>query len=111
MMYSNGVIMLVRCPECGKYISERAEACPQCGMVVTPERIEGTARVQAEDLRHRARLKVCNWVGGIGLGFFLLTLITGAWITLRGIEQEGDRQFNRCLDQMEKQIEELKEDD
>lgn len=30
---------LILCPECNKQISDRAESCPKCGYVLTPEKI------------------------------------------------------------------------
>lgn len=35
---------LVRCPECGKQISDKAESCPNCGMSILSKKMEVMVR-------------------------------------------------------------------
>lgn len=51
-----------QCPDCKHKVSEKAQACPECGRVFTPEEID-------------QQMKLENKSGSIGCGIFIILII------------------------------------
>ena len=71
---------LIKCPECGKGMSDRAECCPQCGMPIN----EVKATIQSTFDKSAKKRKILRWlalVSGIvfviGIAFVMFTRIFG----------------------------------
>ena len=77
-----GEVMLHRCPECRKKISESAESCPNCGFSFKPENLEvykqklEEHRLQNEEINRKSAKLHLVW--GI---IFAVVLIVASWIT------------------------------
>ena len=77
-----GEVMLHRCPECRKKISERAEYCPNCGFSFKPENLEAYKqkleehRLQNEEINRKSVKLHLVWAA-----IFALVLIVASWIT------------------------------
>ncbi|RDE85141.1 zinc ribbon domain-containing protein [Aggregatibacter kilianii] len=75
-------MMLHRCPECRKKISESAEFCPNCGFSFKPENLEiykqklEERRLYNEEI-NRKSVKIHLIWGAI----FALVLIVAGWLT------------------------------
>ena len=59
---------LITCPECGKEMSDQADACPHCGFAVRRQVVEATVR--------RYKRHHLAW---------MLLFLTGSVLTIRGI--------------------------
>lgn len=81
-LMSSEKIMLHRCPECRKKISESAEFCPNCGFSFKPENLEiykqklEERRLHNEEI-NRKSVKIHLIWGAI----FALVLIVAGWLT------------------------------
>ena len=61
--------MLIKCTECGKQVSDKAQACPYCG---APNEDQDSQVLNYMETRARFKLKVCRIMTIVGL--FLLSL-------------------------------------
>lgn len=43
---------LINCPECGKYISDKAPSCPKCGLPLKPKEEQLGARIACLDTKN-----------------------------------------------------------
>lgn len=46
---------MIKCPECGHDVSDKAKACPHCGFAVADNRPNGYIRVKLTCIRNRAQ--------------------------------------------------------
>ena len=77
-----GEVMLHRCPECRKKISQSAEFCPNCGFSFKPENLKAykqkleERRLQNEEINRKSVKLHLVWAA-----IFALVLIVASWIT------------------------------
>ncbi|MCC8181923.1 MAG: zinc-ribbon domain-containing protein [Clostridiales bacterium] len=67
---------LIKCPECGAQISDKAEACPHCGAPVASKTAVHTPNVSAT-----CRLSPVFFVGNVLLAVILLIVATSLFAT------------------------------
>ena len=67
---------LIKCPECGKQISESASACPNCGAPVTQETIQRGKELMQEQIRKENSFTHVD-LGGLAMIFSVFIPIVG----------------------------------
>ena len=50
---------LIKCPECGREVSSRAQACPQCGCPIAAAKTSGPVAIRISKNIQNAIVKIC----------------------------------------------------
>ena len=60
---------LIKCPECGQEVSDKATVCPRCAFPIADSRPDGTVRIKMTSISQTvtARQKVTVYAGGKAL--------------------------------------------
>ena len=90
---------LIKCPECGKQISDKAEVCPHCGIEVQKVLLEIREKQRIQRKKHKKRIIV-----SIASAFVVGTIAVLAYLysidALNSIPAEYRKQtedyFNSC---------------
>ncbi len=83
---------LVKCPECGKEISDQAKSCPNCGFVFEHEVLSKTRETELSEKKVNAAAGIALIVIGILvtiLGGFTMGLIVGIVFVIVGLGMIG----------------------
>ena len=65
---------LIKCPECGQEVSDKATVCPRCAFPIADSRPDGTVRIKMTSISQTvtARQKVTVYAGGKALCMFIV---------------------------------------
>ena len=69
------IMALIKCEECGHMISDRAEACPNCGCPVSTSAMSGTRETTPMARQKKKKMKTFLWVAGIIVAFYIIVII------------------------------------
>ena len=108
---------LIKCPECGKEISESATACPNCGFPISSENKDNEVQIanqRYDTLISKKNNKVAFRIGMVILALFVFGLVFGVSEMIKNPDRYNTKDTVKsvvgCTDEEEKTIEEkLKE--